>query len=208
MKDKKEKRGFTSWFKNVFMYHFLWPTVIGIVVVALGAVFLRDMFHRADPDFTFLVGSIDILREEDLTEIISLITDEVGDANGDGEVDVRVEIYIPTLDGSSDTGIDVLEALDLAFIGDPHKILYLFDEELSLRYEADYFESLADHGLESEDEHFYRVNELPIFERLLVVDTGYYLCLKGWRISEKDNPEYIDNYELAVRVINRLVEAD
>jgi hypothetical protein len=150
-------------------------------------------------------GGIDILREEDMAEIRAIIEDEVGDANEDGEVYVNFEIYTATLDTADDYGEQNLQALDMAFLAEPSKVLFILDEEVHLRYDEDFFEKFSEYGIESEDEKFYRVNELPVFERLLVVDTPYYMALKGWRIDEKDNPKYIQTYDLAVRVIKRLI---
>jgi len=202
----KERRTFSSWFHNVFLYHYLWPTIGVLALLILVFVFVRDSLNKIEPDFTVVVGSIDIWREEDMQPIMSVIKDEVGDANGDGKVDVRIEIYTATLDKTDEYGQQNLEALDMAFIGDPNKILFIFDEELSLRYDPDYFEKLSDYGINSENDPFYQVNELPAFKRMLVVDTPYFMCLKGWNVKEKDNPRYINNYDLAVSVMKRLIE--
>jgi len=204
----KKGRSFASWFRNVFLYHYLKPTIGVLVLLIIAFIFLKDVFNKVNPDFTLVIGSIDIWREEDLESIKSVIKDEVGDVNGDGTVEVRVEVYTPTLDLSDDYGQQNLNALDMTILGNPDKILFILDEELSLRYEPEYFEKLSDYGIESEDDHFYKINDLPVFKRLLVVDDPYFMCLKGWNISEKDNQKYIKNYDLAVRVMKRLIEED
>lgn len=207
-KDSSQKRGIISWLKNVFLYHYLWPTIIGLVVIGVIFVIVRDSFSIVKPDFTLVIGSIDIWREEDMSEIMQVVKDEVGDANGDGEVTINLEIYTATIDKADEYGQQNLQALDMAFVGDPEKVLYIFDEELSLRYEPEYFETLADYGIASEEDPFYRLNDVPVFQRMLVVDTPYFMGLKGWKISEKDNEDYHHTYELAVRVMQRLIEAE
>jgi hypothetical protein len=205
---KKEHRGLISWLRNVFLYHYLWPTMIGLVVIGVVFIAVRDSFSVKKPDFTLVVGSIDIWREQDMSEILQLVRDEVGDANGDGEVNINLEIYTATIDKADEYGQQNLQALDMAFVGDPEKVLYIFDEELLLRYEPEYFESLADYGFESAKDPFYPLNDLPVFQRMLVVDTPYFMALKGWKLSEKDNENYIHTYELAVRVMERLIKAE
>lgn len=207
-KKKKERRSFFSWLKNVYMYHYLWPTILVLLVLGFIGLFIRESLITVEPDFTMVVGSVDIWREADMANVIAVIKDEVGDANGDGEVNINVEIYTPTLNKGDETGQQNLQALDMAFMGDADKVFYIFDDELSLRYEPDYFEYLSDYGISSEKDPLYRVNELPVFKSMLVVDTPYYMCLKGWKLSEKSNPDYTRNYELAVRVMKSLIEAE
>ena len=160
------------------------------------------------PDFTVVIGGIDILREEDMKEIKAVIEDEVGDANGDGTVYVNFNIYTATLDKADEYGQQNLEALDLSLLADSDRIFYILDEELVPRYEPEYFEKLADHGISAEGDPFYRINDLPVFKRMFVVDTDYFMCLKGMRTSERDNPSYIEKYDLAVRVMKRLIEEE
>jgi hypothetical protein len=200
-----KKKGFIYWFRNVFIYHYIKPTISVIILLLIVVYLLRDVRSVVKPDITVVFGGIDILREEDMAEIRAIIEDEVGDANEDGEVYVNFEIYTATLDTADDYGEQNLQALDMAFLAEPSKVLFILDEEVHLRYDEDFFEKFSEYGIESEDENFYRVNELPVFERLLVVDTPYYMALKGWRIDEKDNPKYIQTYDLAVRVIKRLI---
>ena len=57
---------------------------------------------------------------------------------------------IRRLDPSDEYGQQNLEALDMAFIADPGRIFFIFDDQLKIRYETDYFERLSDHGIESE----------------------------------------------------------
>lgn len=203
--DKKERKTLGHWFRNVFLYHYLKPAIAIIAVLIVVAIFIRDAVNAKEPDFTVVVGSIDILLEEDMAEVMSIIADEVGDANGDGEVYVHLDIYTPTLDPSDEYGQQNLEALDMAFIADPGRIFFIFDDQLKIRYETDYFERLSDHGIESEEDPFYMVNDLPVFKRIFVIDTPYYMCLKGWLESEKNDPKFIRNYDMAVRVMRRLI---
>lgn len=206
--DKNQKRGFVNWFRNVFLYHYIKPTISIIILLLIGVYLLKDIGTSVKPDFTIVFGGIDILREEDMEEIKAIITDEVGDANGDGEIFINFEIYTATLDTADDYGKQNLQALDMAFMADPEKILFILDEEVHLRYEPDFFERLSDYGIELEDEYFYLVNDLPVFKRLLVVDTPYYMGLKGWRVDQKDNPDYIHTYDLAVRIMKRLINEE
>jgi len=93
-------------------------------------------------------------------------------------------------------------------LADPDRIFFILDEELVPRYEPGFFEKLSDYGIAADEDPFYKVNDLPVFKRLFVVDTKYYMCLKGMRISEKDDPSYMEKYDLAVRVMKRLIEQE
>jgi hypothetical protein len=204
----KARRGFGYWFKNVFIYHYLKPTILGAIVLLIAAYIIYDIKNVVIPDLTVVVGGIDILREEDMSEIKAVIEDEIGDANGDGTVVVNFDIYTVTLDKADEYGKQNLEALDLSILADPDRIFFILDEELTSRYEADFFEKLADYDISTDEDPFYRVNDLPIFQRMLVVDTNYYMCLKGMRISDKDDPEYVQKYDLAARVMKRLINEE
>jgi|GEM_PF-966663 len=229
--EKTKGNGFSYWLKNVFVPHYLKYTIVGVVIV--GIVFLAsyDWLMKKKPDFTLTVASIGILREEDMTELKALIEDEVGDANGDGEVLVNFEIYIPTISGLQDDsqlgdgatgtnvigngpegdlemGAQILRAFDTSFMAETGNILYLYDDQLINRYPPDYYEKLADFGIESENPVFYKVNDIPVFDRIFVVDTGYFLCLKGWSESKQNDKEFIENYNLAARVFERILNAE
>ena len=65
----KVRKGFGYWFRNVFLYHYLKPTILGIIVLIIAAYIIYDIKNDAVPDFTVVVGGIDILREEDMAEI-------------------------------------------------------------------------------------------------------------------------------------------
>ncbi|MDR1116883.1 MAG: hypothetical protein LBL09_01375 [Oscillospiraceae bacterium] len=216
MAEEKRKMTFGYWMKNVFVPHYLLITVIAVIGVAMAVYLLHDAYSGNRPDFILSVGTIDILTQDDLAELKSVIEETVGDVNGDGEVIVRVDVYTPTLDSSelegiaadTETGTIQLQALDMAFMADADKVLFLFDETLRGRFEADNYESLADFGIASDTDPFYYVNDLPVFERILVVDTGYYLCVKGWRYDKKDDGKYIERYASAVKVINSLTAAE
>ena len=63
--DKKERKTLGHWFRNV-SYHYLKPAIAIIAVLIVVAIFIRDAVNAKEPDFTVVVGSIDILLEEDM----------------------------------------------------------------------------------------------------------------------------------------------
>ena len=76
------------------------------------------------------------------------------------------------------------------------------------RFDDDYYEYLRDYGISSPDDPFYRINDLPLFKEMLEGEETFFIGMKGWLVSKKDDREYIRNYDIAVRVINLLINAD
>ena len=99
MEEKKTRRSFGSWVKNVYVPHYLTPTIIIVLVTLFGLYLIRDFFVIKDADFVLVVASLDVFRQEDVQEVQEIIEEEVGDVNGDGEVVVHISIYSPSLYG-------------------------------------------------------------------------------------------------------------
>ena len=228
---KSDKRTFSEWFENVFRPNFMWPAIIVIVIILIVGVLVSDFIGEVTPDFTLTVATVGLFREEDAQELKTLIEETVGDANGDGEVNVVIDIYVAAIDvdtstdqlgagatgtnaisgmsESSSTAAQMLQAFDIAFISDEENVLYLLDDTMISRYDPDYFEYLADYGFETESPVFYPANGLPIMDRLLASDEiKFWFCLRGWRDTRRDDPEYIEIYDRAVDVLNAIIAAE
>jgi len=225
------KMTFSEWFENVFRPHYMWPTIGGIVVIAVLIALLSDFIGQVKPDFTLTVASTGLFREEDAAELKTLIEDTVGDVNGDGEVSVVIDIYTAAINvdtstddlgagatgtnaisgfgGSDDTASQMLQAFDIAFMSDEQNVLYLLDDTMASRYETDYFEYLADYGYTAESPVLYPANGLPIMERIFMNrETPFWFCFRGWAENKKDSAEHIGYYELAVKVLDAIIAAE
>ncbi len=221
------KRTFSEWFENSFRPHFMWPSIIALAAIAFVIFLCADFIGEKDPDFTLTIATVGLFREEDAAELKSLIEETVGDVNGDGEVNVVLDIYITSVSvdtstdqlGSGATGTnavsgtggnsDVLQAFDITFMAEEKNVLYLLDDTMISRYDEDYFEYLSDYGFETESAVFYPANGIPIMDRLLASDDiHFWFCLRGWRDTKRDDPEYIEVYDTAVKVLNAIIAAE
>ena len=227
------KMTFSEWWNNMFRPHYLLPTVIGLVAAAVLVVVLFDFFGQVKPDFTLTVATVGLFREEDAEELKALIEDTVGDANGDGKVEVVIDIFMIPVDtaGDSDevqlgagatgmnalstsqegqsTGEQVLQAFDISFFSDEENVLYLLDDSMAWRYDADYYENLTDYGFSTERVIAYPAKGLPVMDRLFAEnspDSAFYF--KGWNEGHKNDKKYIRNYELAVDVLQAIINAE
>ena len=227
------KMTFGEWFANVFRPHFMWPTIIGVVVIAALIFTLADFVGRVEPDFTLTVATVGLFREEDAAELKALIEDTVGDANGDGKTEVALNIYMIPVDTAQDsdevqlgagatgvnalsssqegqsTGEQMMQACDISFFSDEDNVLYLLDDSIAARFGRDYYEYLADYGFASDSPVKYPAKGLPVMDRLLAENSpecGFYF--KGWNESKKNNKTFIRNYELAEDVLRAIIDAD
>lgn len=205
---KLKELGFKSWFRNVFIFHYLTPTIGVLLLAGLVGMFIYDAATKVEPDFVVVVGTTNAITPEGMEPIMQIIRDEVGDANGDGEVNVRLEIYAPSLQEDDTDSAQELQALDVAFNADPSKIFFMVDKDLTERYNPDHYEYLSEYGFETEFDPFVRISDYPVFKQSFRTDIEYYVGFKGWLVTKKDDPEYIRNYDLAVRVLNRLLAVE
>lgn len=200
-----------NWFRNVFLYYYLKYILIGIVAIGLIAYIIYDSVNRVEPDFTLTIASHRYFEDEELAEFRALLEDEVGDANNDGKVEVEVYTYMIVSDSvdSISTASAMIQAFDASFVANSSNVLYLMHSNFVDRFDrATTYEKLSTYGLQGEDEYAVYANKYPVMQRFLGDMSDYYFIIKGMPDSRRDNPEYIHNYDLAVRVLNRIIATD
>lgn len=206
-----QPKGFSGWFRNVFLYHYLKPILIGIVVVVLVVFIAKDLLKDNSRDFTFTIFSDSYFSETRKEVFSDLFTREIGDANGNGKLEIDIvdqAIVVSGVDASD--AAQKMQAFEVTFIGDPSCVLYLIHEDYLTYFEpATSYRPLADFGIESEDTYFLYANDFPTVKRFLPEsnEKKYYLAIKTCEISKRDDPEYVEYYDRALKALEAIMTA-
>lgn len=204
-----QPKGFSGWFKNVFLYHYLKPILIGIVAVVLVVFIAVDLLKDHSRDFTFTIFSDGYFSETRKEVLYDLFAKEIGDANGNGKLEIDIvdqAIVAGGVDVSA--AAQKMQAFEVTFIGDPSCVLYLIHEDYLTYFDPDTsYRPLADFGIESEQKYFLYANDFPTIKRFLPADNEakYYLAIKTCEISKRDDPEYVEYYDRALEALNAIM---
>lgn len=203
--------GFKRWWKDVFMYHYFKPILIGIVALTIVGIFVWDMFQDHSYDFTFTIIANNYISEDSRADMTEVFSKHPGDINDSGELEIAVEDYVVTSAGDSTDAAQVMNALQVSFVSDPSSVLYLLHEDfLNYFAPATSYRKLADLGLEGADEYFISAEGCKLVAEAFPLDdpSEYYFAFKTCEVSKRDDPEYIEYYDAAVDAVNALLAAE
>lgn len=206
MKDATFGKKLAYWFKNIYWCYFALPTV-GIIAAALivGSI-AYDITHPEYNDIDFVVaGSLLADKEqmnmisERMTPFIDPYNDEEGAKIGYQSLCTRSIVDQEIIKDAVDDGTRAnVEKITLTMTDDD-VLLFFFDKKYIEWYANDgAFEPLANFGIESEDEYFVRVDELPFFADIDISHyDGIYAGIKvrsGPRLKddERMNGKYLN----------------
>lgn len=206
-----QPKGFSGWFRNVFLYHYLKPILIGIVAVVLVVFIAVDLLKDNSRDFIFTIFSDGYFSETRKEVFYDLFAREIGDANGNGklEIDIVDQAIVAGGADASDAA-QKMQAFEVTFIGDPSCVLYLIHEDYLTYFEPETsYWPLSDFGIESESTYFLYANDFPTVKRFLPEsnENKYYFAIKACEISKRDKPEYAEYYDRALKALQAIMTA-
>ena len=158
---------FSYWFHNVFWYHYKWHLLIGIVLAALAAFFIRDLIRNTTPDFQYVVASNSYISNESLIEM----NDIAAYMFRNPDTDKRAECigYGIWLSAEGEWGMAAFTRLATFFVDDSVR-LFIFDADLLEAYfnEPDSFADLGAQGFRTVQGKPWLVDltGLPLMERI------------------------------------------
>ena len=197
----QEAGGFQHWFVNSFWYHYKWPVLIVVVIVAIVLYITADAIQQEDYDAMVVVASKSYMTEENLEELTELFESAIEDQNGDGEVSVYCQIVYS---GDGDLAEDSQERM-LLYLSQSDYVIYLMDGTTASLYANEavgYFnDPLSDYGLESINGNPYLMD---LTENPLLLRTG----LENMYLGIMDYTDTTDDAEVAAAVENALKMID
>ena len=207
MKQVIREHGFKYWFREVFWYHY-GKLSVGILAAVIIAVLITVEGAR-QPKYDFnmvmaLDGEVAYSFTEELREVITMA---VGDVDGDGEVNINLQI----IDLGDEENLEANQnRLQLVF-AQPEYTLYIMDERYSAIYcEREYFDPAQNYGFEPDTAYDRRVdiNSAPVIERLNARcrdDLTLYAGICDWTVDGKGKKEWTD---AAVRALDAILSAE
>ena len=202
--DKKSDFDFRYWFKNVFWFHY-GKLSIGLLIALIIAVWLTiDASKKEDYDLNMVIALAGGIAQSDTERLNALVSEAVGDVNGDGETLVNIQ----TVDLSDGAALEENLTRTLLYMSLPEYTLFIMDEHYSAIYcskDDGTFQPLADYGIETEDETGMRIY---LGDRLILRRLGryeYYGCLSDWTVDGKGSEAMTQG---AVRALQAIINSE
>lgn len=129
-----------TWKKSIenYWYYYKIHTFIGIFVLVLAGMTIRDKMRQIDYDYCIGVVTESDIQYEQLEQLQKAFEAYADDYNGDGEVHVQVENYMLSNDESMNPQINM--ANQTKFTGDlqiGQSMIYIFSDEIYREFESD-----------------------------------------------------------------------
>lgn len=196
-----EKRSFRSWFHNVFMYYYAKWVLVGLVALAVVLfITLEGGGRKIKYDFQMGVIVSGGISWDSTEQLRGLVEKAVGDVNGDGEV--QIDVQIVNLGDIEQAEANQYKVMVL--MSQHEYTLYILDEEMSRHYsDLEYFDDLRNYGFTPDEKIPYRidVNDAAVIKDI-AAPYHFYACLFDWAAIGKGKQERTD---AALRVITALI---
>lgn len=209
---------FSYWFKNVFMYHLALPTAAVILAVILGINLIYSIANREYRDLDYILGGAVFANIEQMGELSDYFAGFLDEKTGkDGEaVAPTVGHQMLCTESTLGTGdqalaVDEYNAASIDKISvsmaDDEILLFLFDRKYAEWYAKEgAFEPLSTFGIESENEYYVRVDELPKIKEIGVLHRdGIYAGIKIITPAREKNERIMQKYKNAAAVLSGLI---
>ena len=194
---------FRYWFKNVYLYHFGFFTLIAIVVAILAFSLIGDVINREYNDLDYILGGSVFASDEQLDalsdHLSGFIEKESGEEVTTGQQLLCTESILGT--GDAALALDEYNAGSIEKItvsmADDEVLLFFFDKKYIEWYAAmGAFEPLSEFGIESDNGYYVRVDSLPVIEELgIICKNGLYAGIKVKTKSRMENERIAKKYE-------------
>ena len=199
----EEQKGFKYWFKNVFWYHYGKLSLIILVALVIGIFAIIEIRNVETYDIHIAVAVSDPVSYESTSELRRVIAKAVGDVDGDGEVNVNLNI----LDFSSGEDLETNYSKLALLMSQPEYTLFIMDDFYSAKYAPiGEFNNLDDYGFTPDETYPNRlyIGDAPVMRRISE-RIPFYICLADWTSDGKGDAAWT---EAALRAIHAILEAE
>jgi len=211
MNENVNRKSFAYWYKNVFSYHYKYIALAVAFAVIFLIVVFWDIITRVNPDMTVVFAATDVFFESEFNDFKAVLEDTVGDLNGDGQVNIQLLNYYPSLKQNDPESAQELNSLDANVMGDDSTIFYVLQKELLKRYDEDWFARLDSLGVDYDgDEKFIYANDLAVFSDIERMTSDFYIGIIDYMRNEKyaEKEKYITLYHKTAEVLDRLIDGE
>ncbi len=135
---EREKLTGKSRWEN-FWFYYKKHTIIGAIILVLLVVLVSESVNREQYDLTVILATKGTTITEQEDRIAELLSQYIEDYNGDGKVNVYVDVQNLPLD-DAETSSEVFTAMQTRFAGEMavgEKSIYIMDQTLYDYYELD-----------------------------------------------------------------------
>lgn len=196
-----EKKGFKYWFTNVFWFHYGKWTIAGIAAIAVIVFISIESFStKIKYDFQMAICLDGEIAYSETEQLLKTVEDAVGDLNGDGKIEIDIQI----VDLADEEYAETNQYKLMLLMSQPEYTIFIMDDKYSSLYCAkDYFDDLSSYGIAPDNEYPDRVN---ITDTGAMKSTGrpysFYASLCDWTTVGKSSQEVT---QAAVRVIKAIL---
>ncbi|MCL2546681.1 MAG: hypothetical protein FWE06_05735 [Oscillospiraceae bacterium] len=184
---KPQGNGLRYWFINVFWYHYKIHFIIACVLLIGATSFVITLIRNRPPDFQMVILTQGSVIFPDAPELSRLLSNELGDQNGDGRAVSHVHVL-----GLSRANPNFYQHTQQAMIyfNDPSIVLYVVDAAMREQFSR-FFEP---------DNNPLDVSQTPMFQRIGRSDQPYYVFM---RLRTAESVE--SNYRLAEQALTAIL---
>lgn len=202
MKQVIREKGFGYWFKEVFWYHYGKLSVCILAALIIAVLITVEGMGQKKFDFNMVIASESGLTEAYITELESVVANAVGDIDGNGEININIQIL--------GFGGTESQRLQLAFAQEEYALFIMNDHDSAIYAGHDYFDPPENYGFEPDELFAGRIdiNDAPILQRInsyTEQDMTFYAGICDWTVNGKGKKEWTD---AAVRALNAIINAE
>ncbi len=207
MKEVIREKGFGFWFREVFWYHYGKLSIILLLVLAVVIVLLTESLHKERYDFSMVLAADARMTYAFAEELEDVVQKAVGDLNGDGKVQINLQI----IDLGDPEHLEANQNILQVAFAQAENALWIMDGRYSATYcQREYFDPAANYGFTPDGDYDRRVSlaDAPLIQRLesyVPGDVTLYACICDWTVDGKGKKEWTD---AAVRALRAILDAE
>ena len=197
------------WFKNVYWCNYKGLTFLTLFGIVCAGVFIGDMVNQPNDDLDYVIAADVVLSVEQLEGVQDYITEQMSDANGDGEVSVSYQFLPVTSEETYDQVSMVAEEKLFISLADDRVLMYITDApHMESMANDGAFEPLSTFGVESETQYCIDVTDCELFKNLQIptADGGWFMGIKVIDGERVGNEEILRKYEAAANVLKAFLK--
>lgn len=201
---------FKHWFVNVFWYHYKWATLGGLFALVLVISILVSILGKRDADFGYMMVQLDAFPDTATEEMNTLLTDTLGDVNGDGVPYYDAQTFDLRSDSSITPEFVVANTTRFAGVLSGHEMSLIFfaDGSLDSFGEDVAFLDLNAYGIRTGTDDPYRLNvtQHPAVQSAGFGNAQVYAAVFAM-VKDKNNPDDLYEHQTTALEVLRLLQS-
>ena len=207
MKEVIREKGFGFWFREVFWYHYGKLSIVLLLALVVVILVLVESLQKERYDFSMVMAADARMTYAFSEEMEATVQKAVGDLNGDGKVQINLQI----IDLGDPEHLEANQNILQVAFAQAENALWIMDDRYSAIYcQREYFDPAADYGFTPDESYDRRISleDAPLIQRLesyIPGDVTFYACICDWTVDGKGKKEWTD---AAVRALRAIMDAE